>query len=123
MTEYVPCSIAFQMQSTKHNEVSDRNRRRIYPPSLSRLSLYVNRTGIIWTLTILRIVMISVRFYVRSVMLRALGSDDWFMLVAVVYIPCLQKLALNYTDAACLDSPNRMLSFAHRGIRLGLGQA
>ncbi|OTA89153.1 hypothetical protein M434DRAFT_79747 [Hypoxylon sp. CO27-5] len=41
--------------------------------------------GIVWSLTIVSIALIGSRFYVRAVMLRALGTDDWLMLVAGIF--------------------------------------
>ncbi|ROT39594.1 hypothetical protein SODALDRAFT_331707 [Sodiomyces alkalinus F11] len=40
--------------------------------------------GVTWTMTILCILIISARFYVRATVARKVSSDDWFMLAAVV---------------------------------------
>ncbi|RYP58492.1 hypothetical protein DL769_008935 [Monosporascus sp. CRB-8-3] len=51
--------------------------------------------GIVWMLTVFCVCMISARFYVRIVIIRALGSDDWLMLIAgilqIVSSACLTK--------------------------------
>ncbi|KAI1774308.1 hypothetical protein F4818DRAFT_442460 [Hypoxylon cercidicola] len=41
--------------------------------------------GVTWALTAVCIVMVTARFYVRSKVTSSIGSDDWFMLAAVIF--------------------------------------
>lgn len=42
--------------------------------------------GITWWLVAMVILVVAARFWVRIRMLRALGADDWLMLIAAVHL-------------------------------------
>jgi hypothetical protein len=45
--------------------------------------------GVEIPLTIVTIIFVACRFYSRTVIVRALGWDDWLMLAAVVHTPSI----------------------------------
>lgn len=57
----------------------------VNPNDLGRGPMIV---GLTWTFTILAMTAVALRIYVRKTVTKALGWDDWIMLVAVV---CIQQ--------------------------------
>lgn len=44
-----------------------------------------------WILTLLSAIVVTLRFYVRATVHRAISSDDWFMLAAMVVHLCMDS--------------------------------
>lgn len=86
--------------------------------------------GVTWTMTILCILIITARFYVRATVARKVSLDDWFMLAAVVSFfgdILLAPFALHgiFANRLCPQTghANRLPGMPHRSVSLGPGQA
>jgi hypothetical protein len=57
--------------------------------------------GVEIPLTILTILFVAARFYSRTIIVKALGWDDWFMLAAAVRILLFGTNSLSRADNTC----------------------
>lgn len=62
-------------------------------PELDAESQYKKIMAVSLILTVLMSTIVSLRYYVRAVMLRAIGADDWVILFGAVGLPPIRTLA------------------------------